>query len=156
MAKRKKVEWNFGDIFLIPLLDGTFNVGQVLDLRIINCVRCAIYDERCKAAQPDTNELCKQNNLLSLVECTREQLDFSVWKIVGNSKVVIPIERFPNENFRNNNWIGSKTYDAAIIEDFVNAFYALQPWDDWGDPNYLDKFLIDKSKKPTNLILTKT
>jgi hypothetical protein len=35
--------------------------------------------------------------------------------------------------------VGSTIYDAAIAEDFMNAFYALQPWDDWHNPDYLDE-----------------
>jgi hypothetical protein len=52
-------------------------------------------------------------------------------------------------------WAGERFSDAALVEDFVNAFYALRPWDNWYDPNYLDKFLINTSKKPSNLVFIK-
>ena len=110
-----------------------------------------LFDERYKN-QPETNVSCNLKNLISLVATTREQLDFEVWKILGNKKIEIPKDDYPNEKFRNNGWIGSKIYDAAVVEEFLDAFYALVPWDNWADPTYLDKLLVDKTKRPNKLI----
>jgi hypothetical protein len=43
-----------------------------------------------------------------------------------------------------------------LAEDFLNAFYGLTAWDDWFDPNYLDEFLFDITKKPKKLIFKNT
>lgn len=146
-----------GDVFAVQLSNGNFSIGQILDFRWKNCVRCALFDEVLSNIQlKNVNELCKNEDLISLIECTIEQLYYDVWKIVGNKQILIPQEKYPNEQYKNNKWIGSKTYDAALIEDFLNAYNALQPWDDWADPNYFDKFLVIMSKKPDNLILIKT
>ena len=101
-------------------------------------------------------DCCKLENLISLVATTREQLDYGVWKITGNKETVININEYPNESFREANWVGSKIYDASIVEEFVDAFFALTPWDDWADPNYLDKLLYKMELKPDNLLLNKT
>ena len=61
-----------------------------------------------------------------------------------------------NEQYRNADpyldGVGSNIKDAIIAEDFMNAFYALHPWDDWYDPEFYDKMLVDKLKKPKHLI----
>lgn len=153
---KRKIKWNNGDVFAIPLEDGSYSVGQILDLMMINIVRIALYDEKVKDIHnSNLNQFCKTDNLVSLVTCTREQLDYNIWKIIGNKEQVIPLKMFPYEDKRDNGWIGAITYDAAIIEDFVNSFYGFLPWDDWHDPNFLDELLIDKSKKPSNLIYIK-
>jgi hypothetical protein len=41
------------------------------------------------------------------------------------------------------------------MNDFLNAFYGLSPWDAYFDIYYFDKLLIDKAKKPKDLIYTK-
>lgn len=157
MKRRKRIDFKSGDIFTVPLMDNRFTLGQVLDQRWPNVVRIALFDKTIDRLQEiDITEFCKSDNLISLVEVTKEQLAFGAWKIVGNKEVNIPISKYPNEQFRNNQWIGSITYDAALAEDFLNAFYALIPWDDWYDPHFLEKLLIDISKKPQNLILIKT
>jgi len=153
MAK-KKINWQNGDVFFVKLKDGTYTTGQILDLQMKNVVRCAFFDERI-INQQEANVSCNVKNLISILATTREQLDFGIWKILGNKKIEILIDEYPNEQFRNNDWIGAKVYDAAVVEEFLDAFYALIPWDDWADPNYLDKLLLDKTKKPNKLIFIK-
>jgi len=34
----------------------------------------------------------------------------------------------------------------------MNAFCGLTFWDDWADPNYLDRLLISPTVKPKNLL----
>ena len=150
----KKIIWKSGDVFAVPLKNGSFAIGQVLDSRIINCLRCVFYCETIDNLDKiEIQKLCQKKDMISLVEVTREQLDYNVWKVIGNKPISIPLEKFPNEDFRNNEWIGSITYDAALAEDFLNAFYCQIPWNDWFNPNFLDEFLIDISLKPKKLIL---
>lgn len=156
MARRKKIKWEEGDVFAIPLEhEDKFVIGQVLDNPMKNVIRIAIFDEIVNLKDTiSLNSLCNQNHLISAVQCTREQLDYGIWKVLGNIETrPLPLSKYPNEQFRANYWIGSKTYDAALVEDFVSAFYGYVYWDDWFDPRYLDKFLIDISKKPKNLKL---
>jgi hypothetical protein len=154
--RRKKVTWHPNDVFAIPLMDGNYAIGHVLDQRMINAVRIALYSEVIiDINTPNLSELVNDENLISLIEVTREQLDCGVWKIVGNKHTVIPIENYANEQFRNNKWINSVIRDAALAEDFLNSYYAFLAWDDWFDPNYLDNYLISLSKKPDNLLYKK-
>ena len=60
---------------------------------------------------------------------------------------------FPNiDLIEQGNIIGINTEGSAIIDDFIKAYFSLAPWDDWHDPEYLDKLLISPDKKPENLI----
>ena len=157
MAKKKKIDWKFGDVFLVPLLDGTYGTGQVLDLQMPNIVRVALFDENVKSiSELDFSGSCAMSNLISLIASSREQLDFGAWKIVGNKFINIPAKNYPNEQFKKKDWVGASHYDAALLEDFLNSFYSLLPWDDWFNPNFLDEFLVNLSKKPKTLVLIKS
>lgn len=156
IIKRKKVIWKANDIFVIPLLNGKYSIGHILDQRMINTVRIALYDEVLSQLDKlDIESLVNSSDLISLIEVFREKLDYGEWPIIGNKQTVIPVEKYANEQFRSNNWINSVTFDAGLAEDFINSYYGLLPWDDWYDPNYLDKFLVDPAKKPNNLIYKK-
>lgn len=153
---KRKIKWGTGDVFAVPLANDNFAVGQVLDLMMVNQVRIALYNEVFPTLEAiDLAAVCAPAHLISLITSSREQLDYSVWKIVGNKPVPVPIERYPNEQFRHNGWVGAKHYDAGLVEDFLDAYYALRPWDTWFNPNYLDAFLVDVSKRPEGVILTK-
>ena len=154
--RRKKVKWQINDVFAIPLMNGKYAIGHVLDQRMVNTVRIAIYNEVINNLDDIVlDNLLENNDLISLIEVTREQLDYGVWNIIGNKPTTIPVERYANEQFRSNKWIKSIVRDAALAEDFANSYYGLLPWDDWYDPNYLDAYLVDLSKKPTNLLYKK-
>jgi hypothetical protein len=155
MMRRKKIIWKQNDVFVIPLKNYHYAVGHVLDQRMVNTIRIALYSEVIKNMDVDLANLIDERNLISLIEVTREQLDYGVWKIVGNKQTSILVERYANEQFRTNKWINSIVHDAALAEDFINSFHGLLAWDDWYNPNYLDDYLIDPSKKPNNLIYKK-
>lgn len=155
MAKRKQ-KWKPGDLFAIPLEDGTYVVGQTLDLQMSNVVRCAISDARFPEQDlANPGAAYTHAGLISLVATTREKLDFGAWKVIGEAPVSVPVDQLPNEQFRTAGWVGSKIYDASIVEEFCNAFHALAPWDDWADPNYLDRLLTSPDVKPRNLVFKK-
>ena len=42
--------------------------------------------------------------------------------------------------------MGINTEGSAIIDDLL-SYFSLAPWDDWHDPEYLDKLLISPDKK---------
>jgi hypothetical protein len=151
---KRKIKWQNGDVFVVKLIDGTFSVGQILDLQMSNIVRCSFFRNRFNTVDDVHNSnFYEVKNLISMVACTREQIDYGIWKIIDKKPIIIDSKLFPNEEFRENNWIGSKSYDASIIEEFLNAYHSLTPWDDWYDPNYLDQLLLDSTKKPKNLVL---
>lgn len=155
-ARNKKTPWAVGDIFTIKLNNGKYGVGHVLSQRMVNTIRIALYDETLDNLENiNLENLCKENDLLSLIEVTKEQIDFGAWKVMGNKPTTIPVSRHANEQYRHLDWVGSNIKDAAIAEDFMNAFYGLHPWDDWYDPEYYDKMLVDKHKKPSHLIYKK-
>lgn len=156
MQRKKKTNFDPGDIFLVPLVNGKYSVGHVLDQRMVNTVRIALYNEVIEFPEKvEIDQLCDSNNLISLIEVTKEQLVYGIWRIIGIKLTNIPIIEFPNEKFRLNKWVGSSVYDAGLAEDFLNAFFSLKPWDDWFNPNFLDEFLVDINKKPKNLMMVK-
>ena len=64
----KKIKWNFGDVFTVPLLNKSYSIGQILDLQMPNIVRIALYDEIINDYEnTDTDILCQTKNLISLV-----------------------------------------------------------------------------------------
>jgi len=124
---RKKQKWQIGDYFGIPIEDDFLAVGQILGK----------YD------------------WIGVVFITEESLDKGFWPIIQQGIVNKNIlkQYFPNiDLIEQGNIIGINTEGSAIIDDFIKAYFSLAPWDDWHDPEYLDKLLISLDKKPENLI----
>ena len=115
----RKIKWASGDVFAVPLLNGNLAVGQVLDLMMVNQVRLALYNERFATLEEIAlDAVCHPEHLISLVASSREQLDYGVWRVIGNKPVSVPLERHPNEQFRHNGWVGAKHYGVGLVETF--------------------------------------
>ena len=154
LSKAQLQTWRIGDIFLVENLDGTRSVGQVVsqEKKVLNCVSCAFFDRRM-----DSDDI--QDNLQPLVLelifavlfVTRDLLDNGTWRVVGHMPIMLPSDLLPYESLRSSGYVGAKIVGSANVNEFLNAFYGLSPWDDWKDPAYLDKLLISPDKKPSNL-----
>ena len=155
MSRRKKQRWSVGDIFSIQQRDGNGSIGQILDVMLPNVVTCAFYDLRYSGSTHPQRIQLNQDPLISCVSVSREPLDDGSWKVIAHQQPAVCRDDWPNETFRDCGWVGAKIYDARIIEEFLDAFYGLTPWDDWHDPNYLDKLLISPEKKPKHLVFKK-
>jgi hypothetical protein len=79
MKKGSKFTWTIGDIFAVPLINNTSTIGQILGQSMLNTVRVALYDETIiEFNNIDNTTFCNEKNLISLIEITREQLDYGV------------------------------------------------------------------------------
>ena len=128
-----------------------WSTGQVLDQILPNVITCAFFDDRVEDPN-QWNRRLPSERLISVVSVTRERLDSGDWRVVGTGPIMVERRLWPNEQFRDKGWIGAKVYDASILEEFLDAFHGLAPWDDWKEPDYLDRLLLFPGKKPTNLV----
>lgn len=86
---------------------------------MVNQVRLALYNERFATLEEIAlDAVCHPEHLISLVASSREQLDYGVWRVIGNKPVSVPLERHPNEQFRHNGWVGAKHYGVGLVETF--------------------------------------
>lgn len=151
MAKR--IKWSYGDIFGLPLNDGSFGIVQLIDNMMTNVVYIAVF--KVKIASINEPFDLKKDDIISLVATWKNSIGNGNFHKIRNETLHAKKEEFRNEQFKGNGYIGAKHYDEEIIVDFLNAYHKLAPWDDWFDTNYLDEFLISPNVKPENLIYTK-
>src|SRR5215471_2046593 len=113
----------------------------------------AFFDHRTDHPEEAMETNLSSSGVFSVVFATRDLLDSGAWRIVGRRPVELPSEMFPYENTREAGWVGAKVIGSGNLNEFVNAYFGLTPWDDWKDPTYLDKLLISPDKKPKKLLL---
>jgi len=154
---RKKLEWSTGDFFTVPLKDGSRVVGQALDLMMPNIVSVALTDVRLKEGEslPDPS-LIGREHVVAALSTWRDPLDSGHWPIVGHKTPVLQRKEWPNEQYRSKNWVGAKHQNTAVVEAFLNAYHGMSVWDAWYDPLFFDKLLFDGTKRPPNVVLSKS
>jgi hypothetical protein len=147
MTRKRKVSWDPGVVFAVPLPDGSVGIGQAIALMWANVVYCALTDRRLPSASTHARPL-DSDSVVARVALTREQLDYGAWPLLGEQPPVCAKADFSNERFASQGYVGAVVYDAALAEDFLAAFHALTPWDNWHDPDYLDHWLVSPDRKP--------
>ena len=154
MARRKS-PWAVGDVVTIGLLDGTYVLAQVLgrEPEVLNSATMAFFDRRFDERQPTAGlEPPKFKDAFSVLFVTRDLLDAGRWQVVARCPVDVPPHALPYASLRSKGWVGAKVIGSGIVEEFVNAYYGLRPWDDWHDPSYLDGLLVSPERKPDRLV----
>lgn len=151
-----KKKWKVGDLFVVQTSDGKFVLGQIVgrEASAMNSISVAFFDRRVDSPKQavEAASSVSANDAFAILFVTRDQLDSGKWQLVGCFEPIIPPAMLPYENLREKRFVGATITGSGIVNKFLDAFYALRPWDAWHNPNYLDGLLISPAKKPSNLI----
>lgn len=143
--------WDTGNLFAVPLADGTWTCGQVVgrEAEVLNSVTCAFY--RSRYGSPDSATISAvpdESNLIAVLFTTKDLLTRRTWKVVGNHPVSVPRAFFPHEDSRAQGWVGAKVIGSGIVQHFLNAFFGLERWDQMKDAHYFDRLLLRPELNP--------
>lgn len=154
MARRNRI-WSVGDVFVIPLSNGEFAGGQVIarESGVLNSASVALFDQKWKTPEGAARIDASEARAFSVLFVTRDLLDSGRWTTICSLPVQIPQGCFPYESCRTAGFVGAKVIGSGIVTQFVEAYFGLAPWDDWRDPDYLDKLLTSPERKPAKVLL---
>ena len=140
-----------GDIFGIPLPDGSMGTGQILSLEpdALNSVGCAFFSVTVGPAG-----LSGSVEPIAALLVTPDLLKNGVWPVKSKAPVFLERHERPYELFRASHWVGVKVTGSGIVQEFLAAYHGLTPWDAWHDPNYLDSLLLPGVARPEHVILS--
>jgi immunity protein 26 of polymorphic toxin system len=155
IPKKKRQRHKDGDVFVVPLNDGTYSLGQILayEREALNSVACAFYNIRI--VDGPTLEIpapLPQDRVISILLTTRDLLNRAVWPVIADRAIPTMVAVRPYEQYRVKKWVGARIIGSGIVDKFLNAYFGLAPWDAMQDPNYFDSLLLHASLKPSGLV----
>ncbi len=152
MDARRQRNWRAGDLFLVPQADGGHTVAQVIthELMAMNSALCAFTLRR--ASPQDPVGPIRNDEVVSIQFVTVELLDSGEWPTAGNTRPVVPASALDIERKRATHFAGTSVCGSGVISSFLNACFGLEAWDDWVDPQMLDKLLVDPAMKPALVV----
>ena len=137
----KKQKWKVGDIFQVPLENGTYGFGQVVWTSYTHPV-CGLFDIN-KTDVPTLEEIVS-NPFISILSLTPNSLDNHSWKVLGNMNVRVQKKDVPKK------FIGITTdFTSGILEELANAFYGVTPWNVFAEEDFFDEILLPTVKRPS-------
>jgi hypothetical protein len=149
----ERVPWAVGDVFAIPLADGTFAFGQVLweyDFGRNSTMRaptCLLLGHRASTSAAETATLLA-SPAIAILHVSSENLDLGRWVVVGRAK---PARRPFSGPCGRPDAVGSTSWDG--LEILANAWHGLAAWNDYGRDDYLDRFLLRGISRPPGALI---
>ena len=152
--KKRRKAFGPGEVFLIPLIDGTFGVGQVLAKESVGIpsVSVGLFDWKITTFDPTKHHLSRDHAVSSLF-VTPDLIEYGLWPIVGKKKIEIPRSLFPHEEKRRSGWVGADVIGSANVAKFMNSYFGLNAWNAMADPEYYDKLLLVGRARPDDAIM---
>jgi hypothetical protein len=131
-----EVAWKPGDVFALPLANGEFAFGRVLDSHYPTC---SLYELTSAEAKQRLTEIVG-SKVLGHVRVGPDRLFDGRWLIIGNVPLG-PVETLKAQwaGLRQN-WSGGT---GELLEDFANACNGLVPWNVKANERYYDQLLRD-------------
>ncbi|MFT5065150.1 MAG: hypothetical protein ACI9TA_000759 [Reinekea sp.] len=140
------------DLFLIPLLDGTFCVSQIVDVLISGSCLCAISKRQISKDSPIS--ALSLSDLQALILINSDAIETGVWAVNGFEQLPQINSIFKWRDAKLDGYANLERQDPAVIEAFANATFGLYPWDGFGTADFFVRFLINPDQIPSAAILT--
>jgi hypothetical protein len=151
MAHRNRVKWEHGDLFAVPLADGSFGVVQAVDHWMPEGgVYAAVTDQR-QATLPSVAALAPSARVIALIQVVDNAFDRGWFPRIGPAAALARRADFPNERFARSGYVEAKSYTAGIVVAFLSAWHGLGPWTPYNDPEFFDKLLVDGIERPSHV-----
>ena len=139
------------DIFLVPLLDGGYGVGQIVEIEETPDDSALVMLTLLQSAPDWPPSPIHYSEAVSLVLTTDAALKNGSWQIVG-FEMLPPIERvFKLKSAIASNFENVSIQDNAIVEAFLSACHGLYPWDGFPDPHFFNALLVFSDQVPSNV-----
>jgi hypothetical protein len=152
MARRKRIQWDHGDLFGVPLADGSFGIVQAVDHWMpAGGIYVAVTDQRAESLSP-VAELNPHLRVIARMAVVDNGFDFGWFPRIGPAVALARRQDFPNERFAQSDYVGAKSYTGGILADFLSAWHGMAPWTPYKDPEYFDKLLADGIGRPPHTI----
>jgi hypothetical protein len=149
LKRPPRVQWQVGDVFAAPLVDGSFAIGQVLwEMTFAKGFQgraptVALFEHRTTSPAVVNLDDAITARTLAILHVQSDALDIGTWRVLGRRLVVDDPHSGPctSRHGLRTSWDG--------LEILANAWYGLTPWTD----RYLDDFLMPGVKRPPTVML---
>jgi hypothetical protein len=138
-----RFRWEVGDVFAMPLPDGTFAFGQVLweqDFAKGSGLRgptCVLFEHRAATAEADIDAVVTSRSLV-ILHVSSEHLDGRRWRVIGRRE---PLDD-PFSGPCGQPGKGATSFDG--LDWLAHRWHGFHPW----NPNF-DRYLLDGVRHPS-------
>lgn len=132
-----------GDLFAVPLVNGEWAVGQVIEEWMPGVICVALFDTKVESLKNvrDIN----LSVVVALPSVAMAEIADGDWPKIGIAPIEVNVDHAPHREFAGNKFIGAEWSSGSVIEDFANAYFGLRTWEPYkATPDRLRSMLISE------------
>ncbi|SIS39805.1 Immunity protein 26 [Chryseobacterium joostei] len=137
-----KQKWEIGDVFSVPLLDGTFSFGQIVGTHSTATSPVLTLFEIKQEKDNITTEELIIARVLSVWNADEEPIVSHQYKILFNEELLVSPEKVKNK----------KRSGGADLHVLANVYFGLEPYNVMFKENYYDDFWQPNIQRPQHII----
>ena len=142
------MKWKTGDVFGVPLSDGTFGVAQAIAPVSSFAIDFAVLGVRYMTL-PTAIPVMSSSHVVAVAATWRTVVTGGHWCKLGNDAPVLPPEMCPNQNIlAQGTLVGVRHSDWELLQDFMSACHGLLPWNLYPGHDF-DTFLFPGVSRPS-------
>ena len=144
VRKRQKV--SVGDVFAIPLSDGRWALGQVVEEWMPRIICVALFDR--VVPKPAAVDFTNLGSVIALPSVAMAEVANGYWTKVGNTSVQADRGFAPHAEFESQRFVGATWSSGKIVEDFLSAYHGIGSWEPYpATPGRLRSMLLSSAGK---------
>jgi len=152
MGSSKKRRLELGQTFALPLLDGSYALGQLAFVsyvtKTIPSVATAFFAHRSphiEALQAIASDPSNLHRPTMVLKPPADELRYDVWPIIGQQPVAY--DNFDVSQRVDVNFCDGRAGSSGTIVDYIEMYWGVLPWDYYG-PGELEHYLLDGFQTP--------
>jgi hypothetical protein len=155
MAKgrfRRRLKWAPGDLFAVPLCDGSFGFAQALAPVESWAVDFALLVLRSPAPEL-SNGAPQPSDALAVHASWKQTITGGHWGYVGACTLLVDPESCPNQKLiATANAVGTSHSEWGLLEDMLSAYHGLFPWNLYPAFDF-DSYLLPGVRRPPGAVV---
>jgi hypothetical protein len=145
---KRTLKWQPGDVFVVPLADGSFGHVQAVAAVMKHAIDFVIFSTRSPEAQRLPVDLGPAS-VIAIGATWRTSVTGGYWGKVGCFDMCMEPAQCPNQVLiEKNNSIGVRHASIDLFEDFISACHGLIPWNIHAAHQF-DEYLVPGKKRPS-------
>jgi hypothetical protein len=135
-------KWKVGDVFSIPLLDGSFSFGQIIGTHLTAKSPIMALFEIRQTADKITVAHLLEARVLSVWNSDDEDLSNHKYKVLFNAEIIISPDKVKDK----------KESGGATMDNLANVYFGIEPYNVMADEYYYDDYWQPNIKRPEDVL----
>lgn len=143
---KRTLKWETGDLFALPLIDGTYGVAQAIAPAGTYAIDFALLATRL--ADPAAPlAMPSKKDAVGLLATWRTVVTGGHWAYCGHADLVVPAESCLNQQLIAQGRVGITHSSWGLLEKFLSAYHGVFPWNLYPAFDF-DSYLLDGICRP--------